>query len=272
MRKAVRRCDPLTAVQPAGSLTLAPDLSLFSPDPRLSRTPRSRHGSLGRRWIAQAARPPDRPAASWPRACAGIGRRERGRGIMQELQAEVDQLPPAGDQARWAAIATYLPQRTDNDIKNYWNTHLKKRVKHQEPAASCIPKSCNTDKFESSGISGPENFNKSSSSTYASSTENISRLLEGWIKSSPIPNLNPSHEMNGNNISYAFPQDCFIRENKAMTDLHGEINSLLGFDDSESEMRMESLKPPMFFLEKWLLEESAGQAEEAFMDLSAADY
>nr|XP_043637452.1 myb-related protein 306-like [Erigeron canadensis] len=29
---------------------------------------------------------------------------------------------------RWAAIASYLPQRTDNDIKNYWNTHLRKRI------------------------------------------------------------------------------------------------------------------------------------------------
>ncbi|KAB1995198.1 hypothetical protein ES319_D13G145600v1 [Gossypium barbadense] len=29
---------------------------------------------------------------------------------------------------RWSVIAARLPQRTDNDIKNYWNTRLKKRI------------------------------------------------------------------------------------------------------------------------------------------------
>ena len=29
---------------------------------------------------------------------------------------------------RWSAIATHLSRRTDNEIKNYWNTHLKKRL------------------------------------------------------------------------------------------------------------------------------------------------
>ncbi|RCV31596.1 hypothetical protein SETIT_6G190300v2 [Setaria italica] len=29
---------------------------------------------------------------------------------------------------KWSAIAAHLPGRTDNEIKNFWNTHLKKRL------------------------------------------------------------------------------------------------------------------------------------------------
>ncbi|KAG6429728.1 hypothetical protein SASPL_107781 [Salvia splendens] len=29
---------------------------------------------------------------------------------------------------RWSVIAAHLPKRTDNEIKNYWNTRLKKRL------------------------------------------------------------------------------------------------------------------------------------------------
>ncbi|KAJ4887811.1 Transcription factor MYB34 [Raphanus sativus] len=32
---------------------------------------------------------------------------------------------------KWAAIASSLAGRTDNDIKNYWNTNLKKRLKRK---------------------------------------------------------------------------------------------------------------------------------------------
>ncbi|KAM1118741.1 hypothetical protein ACFX2I_043018 [Malus domestica] len=29
---------------------------------------------------------------------------------------------------RWSVIASYMPGRTDNDVKNYWNTKLKKKL------------------------------------------------------------------------------------------------------------------------------------------------
>ncbi|KAH7657591.1 myb proto-oncogene protein plant protein [Dioscorea alata] len=30
--------------------------------------------------------------------------------------------------SRWSVIASHLPGRTDNDVKNYWNTKLKKKM------------------------------------------------------------------------------------------------------------------------------------------------
>lgn len=32
--------------------------------------------------------------------------------------------------SRWSAIAARLPGRTDNEIKNIWHTHLKKKLKY----------------------------------------------------------------------------------------------------------------------------------------------
>lgn len=35
---------------------------------------------------------------------------------------------------RWSAIAAKLPGRTDNEIKNVWHTHLKKKLKNYQPS------------------------------------------------------------------------------------------------------------------------------------------
>lgn len=35
---------------------------------------------------------------------------------------------------RWSIIASHLPGRSDNDIKNHWNTHLKKRFQQSSVA------------------------------------------------------------------------------------------------------------------------------------------
>ncbi|CAA6658743.1 unnamed protein product [Spirodela intermedia] len=51
---------------------------------------------------------------------------KRGKFSLQEEQTIIQLHALLGN--RWSAIASHLPKRTDNEIKNFWNTHLKKRL------------------------------------------------------------------------------------------------------------------------------------------------
>lgn len=51
---------------------------------------------------------------------------KRGKFSLQEEQTIIQLHALLGN--RWSTIATHLPKRTDNEIKNYWNTHLRKRL------------------------------------------------------------------------------------------------------------------------------------------------
>ncbi|THG02311.1 transcription factor MYB16-like isoform X1 [Camellia sinensis] len=51
---------------------------------------------------------------------------KRGKFSLQEEQTIIQLHALLGN--RWSAIATHLAKRTDNEIKNYWNTHLKKKL------------------------------------------------------------------------------------------------------------------------------------------------
>ncbi|KAL2482935.1 myb domain protein 60 [Forsythia ovata] len=183
---------------------------------------------------------------------------------------------------KWAAIASYLPQRTDNDIKNYWNTHLKKKINKFQ--SSLYPQmASNLTTYQLTSKNYTEN-----SSVYASSAENISRLLEEWMRtssktstaldgelqhiistknnptefpSSATPSLEcyrPQVDQEGRNMipSYEFGSiSSFNNKNSMACDSSGRGSESYGIDQNQKDEK----NPPLSFLEKWLLDENACQ-------------
>ncbi|KAL6192057.1 hypothetical protein ACLB2K_038444 [Fragaria x ananassa] len=81
---------------------------------------------------------------------------------------------------RWSAIAARLPGRTDNEIKNVWHTHLKKRLIKQDNTTS---PTCSTSNLTSQ-YAEPEYVNFESTTSHApmspqpSSSEDVSSVTE----------------------------------------------------------------------------------------------
>ncbi|KAL5208795.1 hypothetical protein ABZP36_033230 [Zizania latifolia] len=108
---------------------------------------------------------------------------------------------------RWSMIAAQLPGRTDNEIKNYWNTHLKKHLRRlgldeppPGPAAGC-PTARHMPQWETSRLEAEKSLSLSSSGAAATTITNTTATTSASSSSTSGPVA----------ATAATPADVFLR-------------------------------------------------------------
>ncbi|NP_001312384.1 myb-related protein Myb4-like [Nicotiana tabacum] len=89
---------------------------------------------------------------------------------------------------RWSAIAAKLPGRTDNEIKNVWHTHLKKKLKDYKPPQNPKRHSKNHDS------KGPTT-SESSNNSHLTFIYTQKHIIDSSVPAPNSPQISSSTEM-----------------------------------------------------------------------------
>ncbi|CAK9314668.1 unnamed protein product [Citrullus colocynthis] len=129
---------------------------------------------------------------------------------------------------KWSKIASRLPGRTDNEIKNVWNTHLKKRLL---PTTKVVSDNSSDEPKESSSTTSSSSF--SSSSSLLSSNQDQNLETEQLDKTNSINN-------NSNNLFCPKPQTTSSISTNTSNSNSSWPQNHFDFGDQEVEKKKEN--------------------------------
>ncbi|KAF8399476.1 hypothetical protein HHK36_015342 [Tetracentron sinense] len=168
--------------------------------------------------------------------------------------------------------------------KGQWERRLQTDI-HMAKQALCDALSLDKPGYISDlkASNGYNSFTKpNQASTYASSTENIARLLEGWVRNSPNP-ASETTQHSFNNTVGTNSSSSDIVSSKAFESLFGfdspisDVSQSVSLDEAanftpETSLFQDESKPnfgtqvPFSLLEKWLFDEGVAQGKEDMTD------
>ncbi|KAH7687289.1 myb proto-oncogene protein plant protein [Dioscorea alata] len=121
---------------------------------------------------------------------------------------------------KWSKIASCLPGRTDNEIKNVWNTHLKKRVSHKEE------KSSSSSSSEQSNV---KNGNVKLDNQFGESRKGSQEKIEIEIEFEPSVDMscmliNDNDDIDGVHSNFAEDFDKVVVSSSSSTNSYSSSN------------------------------------------------